>query len=71
MSHGKASVKKGVKSSSLVCPTCGNRYAFEASKTPPFCSERCQLIDLGRWLNEDISVPYENEPDPQIEDFRE
>ena len=24
----------------------------------PFCSERCRRIDLGRWLDEDISVPF-------------
>jgi endogenous inhibitor of DNA gyrase (YacG/DUF329 family) len=22
----------------------------------PFCSERCRLIDLGRWLNEDYRL---------------
>ena len=25
----------------------------------PFCSERCRLIDLGRWLDEEIGVPVE------------
>lgn len=29
----------------------------------PFCSERCQRIDLNRWLNEDISLPYREVPD--------
>ena len=23
----------------------------------PFCSERCKLADLGRWLSEDYRVP--------------
>ena len=23
----------------------------------PFCSERCQLIDLGRWLEGDYAIP--------------
>jgi len=23
----------------------------------PFCSTRCQLIDLGRWLDEDYRIP--------------
>jgi endogenous inhibitor of DNA gyrase (YacG/DUF329 family) len=27
----------------------------------PFCSERCQMVDLGRWLNEDYSIPCEDE----------
>jgi hypothetical protein len=23
----------------------------------PFCSERCRLIDLGRWLGENYRIP--------------
>lgn len=26
----------------------------------PFCSERCQRIDLGRWLDERYGLPYES-----------
>jgi endogenous inhibitor of DNA gyrase (YacG/DUF329 family) len=26
-------------------------------KYRPFCSERCKLADLGRWLNEDYRIP--------------
>ncbi len=54
--------------SSLSCPTCGKRFLFSETKTPPFCSERCQLIDLGRWLNEEVSLPVESEPDPTMDD---
>jgi endogenous inhibitor of DNA gyrase (YacG/DUF329 family) len=25
----------------------------------PFCSERCKLIDLGRWLGESYGIPKE------------
>jgi endogenous inhibitor of DNA gyrase (YacG/DUF329 family) len=25
----------------------------------PFCSERCRLIDLGHWLNEEQGIPVE------------
>jgi uncharacterized protein len=28
----------------------------------PFCSERCKMADLGRWLSEDYRVPDEAEP---------
>jgi hypothetical protein len=28
----------------------------------PFCSERCKLVDLGRWLKGDYRIP-----DPAIE----
>lgn len=44
------------------CPTCGRRFLRDESPTPPFCSERCQLVDLGRWLDEEIGLPYEGPP---------
>jgi uncharacterized protein len=31
-------------------------YALE-NKSRPFCSERCRLIDLGRWGSEGYRVP--------------
>ena len=27
----------------------------------PFCCERCRLVDLGRWLKEENSVPCPRE----------
>ena len=33
----------------------------------PFCSPRCRQIDLGRWLNEEISMPYDREEDEEGE----
>ncbi|MCA9267365.1 MAG: DNA gyrase inhibitor YacG [Planctomycetales bacterium] len=48
----------------LRCPTCNRLHRPEPdAKTIPFCSERCQLIDLGRWLGEKHSVPYEGNDD--------
>ncbi|MBV2092865.1 MAG: DNA gyrase inhibitor YacG [Candidatus Thiodiazotropha sp. (ex Ctena orbiculata)] len=51
------------------CPNCGKSVLWqESSKWKPFCSERCRLIDLGDWLDENhrISVPlngqFEEEP---------
>ena len=29
----------------------------------PFCSERCRMADLGRWLSEDYRVPGETDSD--------
>jgi uncharacterized protein len=39
----------------------------------PFCSERCKLADLGRWLSESYRVPEhppdeESPPDPPEDD---
>ena len=41
----------------LNCPTCGKPSPVSKATHLPFCSERCRLIDLGRWLEEDHSVP--------------
>jgi endogenous inhibitor of DNA gyrase (YacG/DUF329 family) len=29
----------------------------------PFCSRRCRLIDLGRWLKEEYRLPAQGEPE--------
>jgi endogenous inhibitor of DNA gyrase (YacG/DUF329 family) len=31
------------------CPTCRKEVSWEHNPHRPFCSERCQLIDLGAW----------------------
>ena len=49
--------------SELTCSTCGNRFLLSESNAPPFCSERCKMIDLGRWLDEEIGLPHEGGPD--------
>ncbi len=45
------------------CPTCGKPVPWSAaSRWRPFCSERCRLIDLGDWLDENhrISEPLDD-----------
>jgi len=42
------------------CPTCKAKVEWSAqSPNRPFCSKRCQLIDLGEWSfeNNKISAP--------------
>jgi len=45
------------------CPICGKPVESReeknsAGKSPyPFCSERCKLIDLGRWLDGKYQIP--------------
>ncbi len=34
--------------STLRCPTCRTPVSAE-SEDAPFCSDRCRLIDLGKW----------------------
>ena len=46
------------------CPACGKPAPFDASNPfRPFCSERCKLIDLGQWANENYRVPVSEESD--------
>ena len=58
--------------SEVRCPTCDQPVQYETSPTRPFCSVRCQQIDLGRWLDEEYGVPYEridDEADIDPEEF--
>jgi uncharacterized protein len=34
----------------------------------PFCSDRCRLVDLGRWLNGRYSIPTEDGPEDESSD---
>jgi len=34
----------------------------------PFCSERCKMADLGRWLSEDYRVPDDPAGPPADQD---
>lgn len=43
------------------CPTCNELFDSEKTRAMPFCSERCRLIDLGRWLDEEHGMPIEPE----------
>ena len=45
----------------MKCSTCGRDFYLQLSPSAPFCSTRCQEIDLGRWLDESIGVPFEGD----------
>nr|WP_278428426.1 DNA gyrase inhibitor YacG [Pantoea dispersa] len=39
------------------CPNCGKAVMWdELSPWRPFCSKRCQLIDLGEWAAEEKRI---------------
>ena len=44
------------------CPVCDGHVDLEKTPTVPFCSDRCRLIDLGRWLDETYAVPERQKP---------
>jgi endogenous inhibitor of DNA gyrase (YacG/DUF329 family) len=35
-----------------------------AQKFLPFCSLRCRMVDLGRWLKEEHALPCKSDEDP-------
>ncbi|HEU0034717.1 MAG TPA: DNA gyrase inhibitor YacG [Kofleriaceae bacterium] len=47
----------------MKCPTCRAAVQRDGNKHYPFCSERCALVDLGRWLGEEYRVPGDPAPD--------
>lgn len=36
--------------SASTCPVCRQRGPWAKAPTAPFCSPRCQMVDLGRWF---------------------
>ncbi len=40
----------------ITCPTCRKRGDWLATAFGPFCSNRCKLIDLGKWFNQEHAV---------------
>lgn len=40
-----------------LCPVCDKPVVLETTPTAPFCSDRCRLVDLGRWLDESQAIP--------------
>ncbi|MBM3222691.1 MAG: DNA gyrase inhibitor YacG [Candidatus Tectomicrobia bacterium] len=41
------------------CPHCTRQATWPDTPTYPFCSERCQLIDLGAWASGEYRIPGE------------
>jgi endogenous inhibitor of DNA gyrase (YacG/DUF329 family) len=63
---------KKAKVRALRCPTC-RKLVMRDEPEFPFCSERCRMIDLGKWASGDyvISTPItdpeamESQPQPR------
>jgi hypothetical protein len=48
--------QKQNKISAVKCPTCKKSGDWLAGKFAPFCSERCKLIDLGKWFSGENAI---------------
>lgn len=43
------------------CPQCQKQVIWdELSPWRPFCSKRCQMIDLGEWAAEENRIPLDD-----------
>jgi endogenous inhibitor of DNA gyrase (YacG/DUF329 family) len=55
----KAKIKK------VICPICKKETTWNDNPFRPFCSERCRLIDLGKWASEDYRIAGEKKDIPE------
>lgn len=56
----------------MKCPICKHTAAPRAeNKSFPFCSARCRMTDLGRWLAEDYTISEPLWTDPEAADSGE
>ncbi len=40
----------------IKCPMCKKTTTWEENPNRPFCSERCKLLDLGKWVFEEYKI---------------
>lgn len=54
------------------CPTCGKAVEWRDDNAyRPFCSERCKLIDLGAWANEEYRIAADPAAPEEFDQERE
>ena len=41
------------------CPVCKKETTWTKNPFRPFCSDRCRLMDLGRWASEEYRIAGE------------
>ena len=57
------------KQTVVACPQCGKDVVWQSeSRYRPFCSDRCKMIDLGQWADEDYRIPVDEQTD-QFDDL--
>jgi endogenous inhibitor of DNA gyrase (YacG/DUF329 family) len=48
-----------LKNTTIRCPLCKKEKAWKDNPFRPFCSDRCRLIDLGKWASEEYRIAGE------------
>lgn len=54
----------------IKCPTCRKVGDWRAGDYGPFCSQRCKLIDLGKWLGGEHAISEPLRPE-HLESYAE
>ena len=44
-----------METKSVPCPICNKPVAIDSGNVP-FCSDRCRIIDLGKWASGDYKI---------------
>ena len=53
-----------MKKTKITCPICKKQTTWEDNPFRSFCSERCRLIDLGKWASEEYRIAGEKKDIP-------
>jgi len=48
----------------IKCPICRKETTWNNNPFRPFCSERCRLIDLGKWASDGYRIPGDKKSIP-------
>ena len=59
-------VIRGPNITSMKCPTCEKETEYADNPYRPFCSERCKLIDLGKWAGGEYRMPTKERPTEEV-----
>lgn len=51
----------------IICPICKKKTTWEENPWRPFCSERCKLIDLGKWVSDEYKIEGEKKEEEKEE----
>ena len=56
----------------MKCPNCHKETAWKDNQYRPFCSERCKMLDLGKWASGDYRIKeQETETDQRLDNRSE
>lgn len=50
------------------CPRCGKEVDWEGNPFRPFCSDRCRMIDLGKWMEGNYIIPGESPDGKELDE---